>query len=104
MDFNSEKKLESHSSGDALSLVKNVESKMEEKVQNLDNDQPEEIYYSVDFIDLNLDNVYSEDIVFETLIIQGKHLLALRKELLNSPKDENQNEQRNQEENWASVI
>ena len=87
MDEKSEEKLKNHTSDKKLSLVKSVESTMEEKVQNLDEDYPEEIYYCVDFIDLELNNDYTDDIVFETLIIQRKHLLALREELLYPPKE-----------------
>lgn len=86
-----------------LSVVKNIESV--EKIQNLNQDYPnqdypEEIYYCVDFIDFEAeikDNPnYPEDLVFETLIIQRKHLLVLRKELVYAPKEK-------EEDNWKNV-
>lgn len=76
VDSNSIKKLENHKNkkGGQLSLTA-------KKAQNPD-EYPEEIFYSVDFIDLKLNNDYPDDIVFQTLIIQRKYLLPLREELL----------------------
>ena len=71
-------------------------------VKNVDQDSPEEIYYCVDFIDFKTEINYPEHVVFETLIIQRKHLLPLRKELVYPPKE--QDEKKWQDEKmWQNI-